>query len=97
MPGSRGFAHCQVQAYEPASGLLRERVEDQLHAFAEMLVLGAPVIVLLSALLGYILARKALAPVAQLTAAAQTITASRLSDRLAAYDPHGKSSQFAKW
>jgi len=61
---------------------IREREADQLNAFARTLLLGVPLVLLMSAFLGYFLARRALGPVARLTEAARLITASRLSERL---------------
>jgi len=61
-----------------------ERVEQQLREIAVVLVLGVPLIVLLAGAGGYVLARRALAPINQLGIEARRITADRLHQRLAA-------------
>jgi methyl-accepting chemotaxis protein len=59
-----------------------ERMEEQLHEILVVLVLGLPMIVGLAGVGGYALARRALAPIDQLDAAARRITADRLHERL---------------
>ncbi len=83
-------------SYFIRAGRVRERVEDQLRSFGGLELLGMPIIVVLSALLGYLLARRALGPVARLTAAARSITASRLSERLPVQNPQDELGQLAE-
>ena len=59
-----------------------ERMEEQLHEILVVLVLGLPMIVGLAGVGGYVLARRALAPIDQLGAEARRITADRLHERL---------------
>jgi heavy metal sensor kinase len=58
------------------------RMEEQLREILVVLVLGAPLIVILSGAGGYLLARRALAPIDHLGAEARRITAERLHERL---------------
>ena len=58
-----------------------------------ILVFGLPVGVVIAGLGGYTLARRALAPIEQMTERARTITAERLSDRLPVDPPGGRNGQ----
>jgi len=59
-----------------------ERMEAQLREILVVLVLGLPVVVALAGVGGYVLARRALAPIDQLGAEARRMTAERLHERL---------------
>jgi heavy metal sensor kinase len=59
-----------------------ERVEQELGEILVVLVLGLPPIVALAGVGGYVLARRALAPIDHLGAEARRITAERLHERL---------------
>ena len=59
-----------------------QRVEQQLGEILVVLVLGLPLIVGLAGVGGYVLARRALAPIDHLGAEARRITAERLHERL---------------
>jgi heavy metal sensor kinase len=59
-----------------------ERVEEELGEILLVLVLGLPPIVVLAGVGGYVLARRALAPIDHLGAEARRITAERLHERL---------------
>jgi heavy metal sensor kinase len=59
-----------------------ERVEEELREILLVLVLGLPPIVVLAGVGGYVLARRALAPIDHLGAEARRITAERLHERL---------------
>jgi HAMP domain-containing protein len=59
-----------------------ERVEQELGEVLVVLVLGLPPIVALAGVGGYVLARRALAPIDHLGAEARRITAERLHERL---------------
>jgi heavy metal sensor kinase len=59
-----------------------ERIEQQLREILVVLVLGVPLIVVLSGAGGYLLARRALAPIDHLGAEARRLTADRLHERL---------------
>jgi heavy metal sensor kinase len=59
-----------------------ERVEEELGEILLVLVLGLPPIVVLAGVGGYLLARRALAPIDHLGAEARRITAERLHERL---------------
>jgi heavy metal sensor kinase len=58
-------------------------------------MLGLPLAVGVAGLGGYVLARRALAPIEQMTARAQTITAERLSDRLPVSNPENEMGRLA--
>jgi heavy metal sensor kinase len=58
------------------------RLEQQLREILVVLVLGFPLVVVLAGVGGYVLARRALAPIDHLGAAARRITAERLHERL---------------
>src|SRR5262245_20239587 len=59
-----------------------ERLNQQLDEILVVLVLGVPLIVVLAGAGGYVLARRALAPIDHLAAEARRITADRLHERL---------------
>jgi heavy metal sensor kinase len=59
-----------------------ERLRDQLREILVVLVLGLPVVVGLAGLGGYMIARRALAPIDSLASEARRITADRLHERL---------------
>ena len=59
-----------------------ERLQQQLREILVVLVLGLPLIVALAGVGGYVLARRALAPIDHLAAEARRITADRLHERL---------------
>lgn len=59
-----------------------ERVRQQLREVLVVLVVGLPIVVVAAGFGGYLLARRALAPIDHLAAAAQHITAKRLHERL---------------
>jgi heavy metal sensor kinase len=59
-----------------------ERVREELSEVLVVLVLGLPLVVALAAVGGYLLARRALAPIDHLASEAQRITAERLHERL---------------
>jgi heavy metal sensor kinase len=59
-----------------------DRVRSQLWEILVVLVLGLPLIVALAGIGGYLLARRALAPIGHLASEARRITADRLNDRL---------------
>jgi nitrogen fixation/metabolism regulation signal transduction histidine kinase len=58
------------------------RLQQQLREIVVVLVLGLPLIVILAGVGGYLLARRALAPIDHLAAEARRITAERLDQRL---------------
>ncbi len=59
-----------------------ERLRDQLWEILVVLVLGLPVVVVLAGVGGYVVARRALAPIDHLASEARRITADRLHERL---------------
>jgi len=59
-----------------------ERLQQQLREILVVLVLGLPMVVALAGVGGYVLARRALAPIDHLAAEARRITADRLHQRL---------------
>lgn len=67
----------------------------QMRNLAVLLILGLPLAVLAAGVGGYILARRALAPIERMTEHAQTITAERLSDRLPVVHPEDEMGRLA--
>lgn len=61
---------------------LEERVREELSEVRTVLALGLPLVVALAGLGGYLLARRALAPIDHLASEARRITAERLHERL---------------
>jgi heavy metal sensor kinase len=85
----------RVQAGQ-AQAVRDERfVREELTEFATALLLSIPFAVALSAGAGYLLARRALAPVAAMTARARRITADRLDERLPIDNPSDEFGQLA--
>jgi heavy metal sensor kinase len=84
----------QAAAHEPAVEQ-QQRVEQQLREILVVLVLGLPVIVGLAGVGGYVLARRALAPIDQLGAEARRITAERLHERLSVPNPSDEIGRLA--
>jgi heavy metal sensor kinase len=72
-----------------------ERVEQQLGEILVVLVLGLPVIVVLAGVGGYVLARRALAPIDHLAAESRRITADRLHERLSVPNAHDEIGRLA--
>ncbi|MGE0704913.1 MAG: sensor histidine kinase [Vicinamibacterales bacterium] len=65
-----------------------ERLREELSEVLVVLALGLPLVVALAGIGGYLLARRALAPIDQLAVDARRITAERLHERLTA--PHSR-------
>jgi heavy metal sensor kinase len=80
--------------HEPAVGP-HDRVEEQLREILVVLVLGLPVIVGLAGVGGYVLARRALAPIDQLGTEARRITVDRLHERLSVPNPSDEVGRLA--
>ena len=59
-----------------------ERVHEELSEILAVLILGLPLVVVLAGVGGYVLARRALAPIDHLASEARRITAERLHERL---------------
>ena len=72
-----------------------QRVDEQLREILVVLVLGLPVIVGLAGVGGYVLARRALAPIDQLGVEARRITAERLHERLSVPNPSDEIGRLA--
>jgi heavy metal sensor kinase len=72
-----------------------EAMQQQLRDLLLILVLGLPLAVGVAGLGGYVLARRALAPIEAMTARAQTITAERLDDRLPVANPENEMGRLA--
>jgi heavy metal sensor kinase len=85
-------ARVEAHAVEPAA---EERVEQQMGEILVVLVLGLPVIVVLAGVGGYVLARRALAPIDHLAGEARRITAERLHERLSVPNTHDEIGRLA--
>ena len=70
-------------------------MKAQLRDLAVLLVLGLPVAVAVAGIGGYVLARRALAPIERMTDHARTITAERLHDRLPVGNPEDEMGRLA--
>jgi len=68
--------------HSEARGSDEARLQQQLREILVVLALGLPLVVSLAGVGGYVLARRALAPIDHLAAAARRITADRLHERL---------------
>ena len=71
------------------------RLQEQLREVLVVLVLGLPLIVVLAGVGGYVLARRALAPIDHLAAEARRITADRLHERLSVPNQHDEVGRLA--
>jgi heavy metal sensor kinase len=72
-----------------------EAMQQQVRDLLLILVLGLPLAVGVAGLGGYVLARRALAPIEAMTVRAQTITAERLGDRLPVSNPENEMGRLA--
>ena len=72
-----------------------DQVRRQLWEVLTVLVFGLPLIVALAGAGGYVLARRALAPIDHLASAAHRITAARLHERLPVPNPHDEIGRLA--
>lgn len=72
-----------------------ERLLGQLWEILVVLVLGLPLVVVLAAAGGYVLARRALAPIDHLATDARRITAERLDERLSVANPTDEIGRLA--
>ncbi len=70
-------------------------MREELRNLAVILALGLPLAVTVAGLGGYVLARRALAPIERMTERARTITAERLGDRLPADNPDDEMGRLA--
>ncbi len=75
---------------------LTERMAHQLSHFLSLMLFGAPLIILLAGLVGYFLARKALAPISAIVEKAKIISADRLSERLPVDNPKDELGELAQ-
>ena len=72
-----------------------ERPREQLREVLIVLVFGLPLVIALAGIGGYVLARRALAPIDHLAAAARRITAERLHERLSVPNERDEVGQLA--
>ena len=79
----------------PARASADDRIARQLNEILVVLVLGLPMIVGLAGIGGYVLARRALAPIEHLAAEARRITADRLHERLSVPNAHDEIGRLA--
>jgi heavy metal sensor kinase len=70
-------------------------MQQELRELSLILIFGLPVGVVIAGLGGYTLARRALAPIEEMTERARTITAERLSDRLPVAHPEDEMGRLA--
>jgi heavy metal sensor kinase len=85
----------EAEAGQVAASSPEERVEQELEEILAVLVLGLPVVVVLAGVGGYVMARRALAPIDHLAAAAHRITADRLHERLSVPNAHDEIGRLA--
>jgi heavy metal sensor kinase len=72
-----------------------EPMRDQLGELVLIFVLGLPVAIAVAGLGGYVVARRALAPIERITEHARTITAERLGDRVPVDHPEDEMGRLA--
>src|SRR4029453_2170158 len=70
-------------------------MRQELRELSLILMFGLPVGVVIAGLGGYTLARRALAPIEEMTGRARSITAERLSDRLPVAHPEDEMGRLA--
>lgn len=87
--------HEQLEQSEGLSPEPEARMEQQLREVLVVLVLGAPLVVVLAAVGGYVLARGALQPIDHLASEARRITAERLHERLSVPNEHDEIGRLA--
>jgi heavy metal sensor kinase len=102
LPGRRGGVRCYARIFSAANNSYRLVILASLHPEAELfahlrIALGwlVPFTVLLASAGGYFLARRNLAPVADMTARADLISESTLHDRLQVQNPHDEIGRLA--
>jgi heavy metal sensor kinase len=88
--GAVSDAHVIIQVARSEEG-----TREQVRELALILALGLPVAIAVAGLGGYVLARRALAPIERITEHARTITAERLSDRLPVHNPEDEMGRLA--
>jgi heavy metal sensor kinase len=71
------------------------QTRGRLRQLSAVVLTGLPFALVATALVGYALARRALAPVASMVARARTISADRLSERLDVQNPHDELGRLA--
>jgi heavy metal sensor kinase len=76
-------------------GRSEQTMREQIRTVALILLLGLPIAVATAGLGGYMLARRALAPIERMTERAETLTAERLSDRLPVSNPDNEMGRLA--
>ena len=72
-----------------------ERLREQLSEVLKVLALGLPVVIALAGLGGYVLARRALAPIDHLAVEARRVTAERLHERVSVPNQHDEIGRLA--
>jgi heavy metal sensor kinase len=72
-----------------------ERLREQLSEVLTVLVLGLPLVIVLAGLGGYVLARRALAPIDHLAIEARRVTAERLHERVSVPNQHDEIGRLA--
>jgi len=103
LPGRRGGTRCYLRRFAAIRADYRLVILSSLHPESELLgnlrvALGwlVPITVILASAGGYFLARRNLAPVADMTARADRISESTLHDRLAVQNPADELGRLAK-
>jgi heavy metal sensor kinase len=72
-----------------------ERLREQLSEVRRVLVLGLPLVIVVAGLGGYLLARRALAPIDHLAVEARRVTAENLHERLSVPNQHDEIGRLA--
>ncbi|MCU1385304.1 MAG: hypothetical protein JWL71_4001 [Acidobacteria bacterium] len=72
-----------------------ERLREQLSEVLKVLALGLPLVIVLAGLGGYVLARRALAPIDHLAIEARRVTAERLHERVSVPNQHDEIGRLA--
>ena len=87
--------HDQLHDDFESAARSEERLREQLSEVLKVLVLGLPLVIVLAGLGGYLLARRALAPIDHLAAEALRVTAERLHERVSVPNQHDEIGRLA--
>jgi heavy metal sensor kinase len=87
--------HDQLHDDFESAARSEERLREQLSEVLKVLVLGLPLVIALAGIGGYVLARRALAPIDHLAVEARRVTAERLHERVSVSNQHDEIGRLA--
>jgi signal transduction histidine kinase len=99
--GSRAFVVSHIHTMDGHTMVIRlgydlGPLRERMHQFVLLLFLAIPVALIVAALAGQAVAKRALRPLEEMTTRAERITAKNLSDRLEVANPHDELGNMAK-